>query len=325
MAIKNEINFPSSKTFNLNDVKSSRKLNKLLIAFKKHWQLYLILLLPILYVFIFKYIPMYGLQIAFKDYNMSKGFFGSPWVGFKHFELFFESYYFWRLIKNTVGLSLYTIIAGFLPPIILAIALNECKARFFKKTVQMVTYAPYFLSTVIVVGIITQVLSLQGTVNSLITILGGEPVSFLSIAPLFKTIYVWSGVWQGMGYNAILYIAALSAINPELYEAAIVDGANIWKRIWHIDVPGIMPTAIILLILSTATILNVGFEKVFLLQNPLNQSASDVISTYVYRVGLVEFNFSYATMVGLFQSVVSLAFMVSVNKIAKTFSDTSLW
>lgn len=280
---------------------------------------------PVAYILIFRYFPMYGLQLAFKDFNYRLGYFGSPRVGFKHFALFFKSYYFSRLIGNTVGISLYSIAAGFLPPIMLAIALNECTSGAYKKVVQLVTYAPYFLSTVVVVGIVTQLLSLNGMVNALLKQIGIEPMSFMGQASLFKSIYVWSGIWQHMGYSAIIYLAALSAINPELYEAAIIDGASIWKRIWYIDVPGIAPTAIILLILSTAGVLNVGFEKVYLMQNPLNLKTSDVISTYVYRVGLVDMNYSFATAVGLFQSGVSFLFMTSVNQIARRFGETSLW
>jgi putative aldouronate transport system permease protein len=298
---------------------------KLLKSLARYWQLYLLLVPPIIYLFIFKYIPMYGLQIAFKDFNMRLGYFGSPWAGLKHFRNFFKSHYFTRLIGNTVGISFYSIVAGFLPPILLAIALNECRSRFYKKFVQLVTYLPYFLSTVIIVGIITQMLSLHGIVNVFLKTIGIEPISFLGKSNLFKSIYVWSGVWQATGYNAILYLAALAGINPELYEAAIIDGASIWKRIWYIDIPGILPTAIILLILATAGVLNVGFEKVYLLQNPLNLKTSDVISTYVYRVGLLDMNYSFSTAVGFFQSVVSLIFITTVNKIAKNVGETSLW
>ncbi|MDR2071737.1 MAG: ABC transporter permease subunit [Treponema sp.] len=292
---------------------------------RRDWQLYLLLLLPLLWVGIFRYGPMYGLQIAFKDYIMRDGFFGSKWAGLKYFKAFAGSYYFPRLIGNTIGVSLYSMIAGFFPPIVLAIAFNECRINFMKKAVQLITYAPHFLSTVVVVGIITQVLSTNGIVNTFIAALGGSRVTFLGEAGLFKSIYVWSGVWQGVGYNSIIYLAALAGINPELQEVAYIDGANIWQRIWHVDIPGILPTAIILLIVSTAGLLNVGFEKVYLMQNPLNMSASDVISTYTYRMGLVDMNYSLATAVGLFQSVISFAFMVTVNQIAKKLSETSLW
>ena len=293
--------------------------------FSRNWQLYVLILLPLAYILTFKYGPMYGIQIAFKDYSMRLGYWDSPFAGVKHFKTFLSSPYFSRLMLNTIGISLYSIIANFFPPIILAICLNECRSRFFKKTAQMITYAPYFLSTVIVVGILQQVLSRYGLVNTLLDVLGFERIGFLGDASLFKSIYVWSGVWQNIGYNSIMYLAALAGISSEVQEAAVVDGANIWKRIWHVDIPGILPTAVILLILSTASVLNVGFEKVFLLQNPLNTRTSDVISTYTYRIGLVDLNYSFATAVGLFQSVVSLGFMAVVNKIAEKTTETSLW
>ena len=291
----------------------------------RHWQMYLYLLLPMAYIIIFKYVPMYGLQIAFRDYMIRDGFFNSPWVGLRWFKQFMTSYYFPRLMKNTVGISLYTIIAGFFPPIILAIALNECRVKFFKKAIQLITYAPYFLSTVVVVAILQQILSLTGMGNMLLAKIGVAPVSFLSQASLFKSIYVWSGIWQTAGYSAIIYLAALAGINPELHEVAQIDGANIWQRIWYVDIPGIMPTAIILFILSAAGILNVGFEKVYLMYGPLTMETADVISTYVYRIGLVDMNYGFATAVGLFQSAISLVFMLVVNQIAKKISDISLW
>jgi putative aldouronate transport system permease protein len=296
-------------------------------SFKQHWQLYLLLILPIAWVIIFRYFPMYGLQIAFKDYMMRLGYGGSPWATplTKYFDMFISSYYFPRLMGNTISISLMSIIAGFFPPIMLAIMLNECRTVWLKKTVQMITYAPHFLSTVVVVSILTQVLSLNGLVNSLLKQLGKTEISFFSEASYFKPIYVLSGIWQGVGYNSIIYIAALAGINPELHEAATIDGANIWQRIWHVDLPGIMPTAIIMLILSTASILNVGFEKVYLMQNPLNMKSSDVISTYTYRMGLIDMNYSLATAIGLFQSTISIVFMVIVNKIAGALSEVSLW
>jgi putative aldouronate transport system permease protein len=291
----------------------------------KHWRLYALMLFPLAWVIIFRYAPMYGLQIAFKDYVMRAGFWGSPWVGFKYFKSFITSYFFPRLMINTIGVSLYGMIAGFFPPIILAVALNECRITFFKKSVQLITYAPHFISTVVVTSIIIQLLSTNGIVNTFIAALGGERTSFLGNPAFFKSIYVWSGIWQGTGYSSIIYLAALAGINPEMQEAAYIDGANIWQRIWHIDLPEIVPTAVILFIMSTAGILNVGFEKVYLLQNPLNMSSSDVISTFTYRVGLKDMNYSLATAVGLFQSVISFAFMVTVNQIAKKVSETSLW
>lgn len=295
------------------------------VKIKKHWQLYFVILIPLSYIIIFKYIPMLGAQIAFKNYNIGKGIWGSPWVGFKHFIDFFRSYEFKRLIINTAGLSVYQTLAGFVPPIILAVSLNYAENRVIRKTVQMVTYMPYFISTVILVSIMFQLLSINGMVNQVVKAIIGEPIQFLGEPKWFKTIYVWSGIWQTTGYNAIIYLAALAGIDQTLHEAAIVDGASIWKRIWYIDIPGILPTAIILLIMSTARILEVGFEKVYLLQNNMNIQSSDVISTYVYRVGLVSMQYSYSSAIGLFQSVISLIMLTLVNAVARKVSETSLW
>ena len=294
----------------------------------RHWQLYLLMLLPIIWVIMFRYVPIWGSQIAFKDYKLALGVEGSPWAEpvFKHFIKFFKSNQFSRLMINTVGLSLYNILAGIFPPIILAIALNYCSSRFFSKTVQLVTYMPYFISTVLVVSILTQMLSLSGAVNKLIEAMGGTPIQFLSKPEWFKTLYVFSELWQKTGYNAVVYIAALAAISPELHEAAIVDGANIWQRILHVDIPGIMPTMITLTILACDRILTMGYEKVLLMQNLQNMRASDVISTYVYRIGIAEgMQFSYSTAIGLFQSVVSLLMLTLVNGISRKVSDSSLW
>jgi putative aldouronate transport system permease protein len=277
------------------------------------------------YIIVFKYVPMYGLQIAFRNYMIRDGFWNSPWVGLRWFRQFMSSFYFPRLMKNTIGISVYSIVAGFFPPIILAIALNECRIRFMKQAVQLITYAPYFLSTVVVVAILQQVLSMNGIVNGALKTLGITPIGFLSEPSLFKSIYVWSGIWQGVGYSAIIYLAALAGINPELQEVAQIDGANIWQRIWYVDIPGIMPTAIILFILSTAGILNVGFEKIYLMYGPLTMETADVISTYTYRIGLVDMNYGFATAVGLFQSLISFVLMLIVNQISKKVSEISLW
>lgn len=291
----------------------------------RHWQLYLIILLPVIYLIIFKYKPILGSQIAFKDYNFRDGIWDSPWVGMKHFITFFNSPQFLRVLKNTLGLSIYNIIAGILPPIILAIALSYVKNRFWGKTVQMITYMPYFISTVLVIGILTQMLSLSGPINNLIQSLGGEKIHFMGEPKLFKTMYVMSGVWQTAGYNAVIYISALAAVDQQLHEAATVDGASIWQRIRYIDLPSITPTAVILLIMSCGKVLSLGYEKVLLMQNDLNVATSDIISTYVYRIGLQSMQYSYSTAIGLFQSVVSLILLVAVNHIAKRVGETSLW
>jgi ABC-type polysaccharide transport system permease subunit len=291
----------------------------------RHWQLYLFMFIPLAWVITFCYAPMYGLQIAFKDYIIRVGFWGSKWVGLKYFKIFIGSYYFPRLMSNTIGISLYSLIAGFFPPIIFSIALNECRIKFLKKSIQLITYSPYFLSTVVVVSMLTQILSLNGVLNTVLAALGGQRVSFMGQPGLFKSLYVWSGIWQTVGYNSVIYLAALAGISPELQEAAYIDGANIWQRIWHIDIPGIIPTATILFILNAGRVLSVGFEKVYLMQNRLNMSASDVISTYTYRMGLIDMNYSLATAVGLFQSAISFVFMIAINQVSKKIGKISIW
>ncbi len=301
---------------------------KTLLDLKKCWQLYVLFLLPLIYVIIFKYIPMYGAQIAFKDYKFNVGIMGSPWAGFKHFERFFKSREFWNLMKNTIGISIYNLVAGFPFPIFLAILLNYARTEGFKKTVQMVTYAPYFISTVVMVSIVLQFLSPRvGIINILRELIGLERINFMGVPEYFKSIYVWSGIWQGTGYGAIVYLAALAGVDPSLHEAAIVDGANKMQRIRHIDIPGILPTAVILLILNTGQILNTGFEKILLMQNPMNMRTSEVIDTFVYQVGLAAqtVNYSYPTAVGLFKSVVSLLLIAIVNNISKRLGGSSLW
>jgi putative aldouronate transport system permease protein len=293
--------------------------------FRRYWQLYLLLLLPLAYVVIFKYLPMFGLQIAFKDYRFDKGIGGSEWVGLKHFMTFFTSYQFSRLMLNTIGLSMYALIAGFLPPILFAVSLNYCRRKWVGKSVQMITYLPYFISTVLWVSIVMQFLSANGIINTLITDLGADRIDFMNKPEYFKTIYVISGIVQGLGYGAIVYLAALAGVSVELYEAATIDGASIWQRIWHIDLPSIVPTAVVMLILRTSNILSVGFEKVYLMQNPLNMSSSDVIATYVYNIGMLNMQYSFSTAIGFMQSFVSLILVLIVNKISKTLTESSLF
>jgi putative aldouronate transport system permease protein len=310
----------------MNRQTSLKKQHPFVRSFKKHWELYLLVLPPVLYLLIFKYIPMFGVQIAFKNYNVVQGIWGSPWVGFKHFQAFFDSPNFWLLIKNTIGISLYSLLAGFPVPILLALALNEVRMGYFKKTVQMVTYAPHFISTVVMVSIIILMLSPHvGVVDRLFTFLGVPMTNFMGIPEYFKSIYVWSGVWQGMGYSSIIYIAALAGVDPSLYEAARMDGASRLRKIWHIDIPTLIPVTVIMLILSLGSIMGVGFEKIYLMQNPLNTSASEVISTYVYKVGLIGANFSFSSAVGLFNSIINLILLVIVNFISRRVSENSLW
>lgn len=295
-------------------------------AVSRNWELYLLILPVIIYFILFHYLPMYGIQIAFKDFSSVKGIWGSPWIGFKHFERFFRSYHFGALIKNTLGISIYQTAVGFPIPILLALMMNELRSERFKKTLQTVTYAPHFLSTVVLVGMLTAFLSPRnGIVNEIIKMLGGQPISFMTEPGWFKTIYVLSGIWQNAGWGSIIYMAALAGIDIQLYEAAIMDGATKMQRIRHVTIPGILPTAIILLILDVGKIMSVGFEKVFLMQNDLNRIASDVISTYVYKIGLEGSEFSFSSAVGLFNSAINMILLIVVNKISKKFSETSLW
>jgi len=291
----------------------------------KHWQLYLLLLPSILCIIIFKYIPMYGVQIAFRDYNPNLGFSGSHWVGLKYFKDFFSSYQLPRLIFNTLSISIYSLLALLPIPVVLAISLNEARWKFFSKTVQTVTYAPYFISTVVLVSIIFQFLSPHGLLNNLLSLFGVSQVDVMANPNVFKALYVWSGVWQQAGYYAVVYLAALAGINTELYEAAWIDGASTLKKIIHIDLPGILPTVIIILILNTASILNVDYQKILLMQNQLNMAVSDVISTYVYRQGLISVQYSYSAAIGLFNSVISMVLFYAVNYFSRKYSETSLW
>ncbi len=297
-------------------------------SFRRHWQLYLIMVPALLYFFIFKYLPMASAVIAFKDYNVVQGVWGSPWAGFKYFDLFFSNPVFWTLIKNTIGLSFYALVVGFPIPIILALCLNEVRDGFFRRFTQLVTYAPYFISTVILVSMTMLILAPRtGAVNILLQSVGQTPINFLGRADMFPSVYVWSGVWQFSGYAAIVYLAALAGIDPQLHDAAKVDGASRLQKIRYVDLPGIMPVILVILVLNVGTLLAVGFEKVYLFQNPLNLATSEVISTYVYKIGLLNANFSFATAVGLFNSVINMILLVMVNWLVKHASDSEagLW
>ncbi|MFS0838279.1 ABC transporter permease [Paenibacillus sp. 1P03SA] len=303
-----------------------RKRSAVFKRVRRNWDLYLLILPVLVFFLVFEYFPMYGVQIAFKNFIATKGIWGSPWVGFKHFERFFESYYFWRLLTNTLGIGLYQLLVGFPVPIILALMINEVRSKKFSKFVQTVTYAPHFLSTVVLVGMVFIFLSPQtGLLNMAVTWFRGEPVNFLTDPGWFKSVYVLSGVWQQMGWSSIIYLAALTGIDPQLHEAARVDGASRWQRILHINLPGIMPTVTILLILNMGSLLGVGFEKVYLMQNSLNMQASDVISTHVYQKGIIDGQYSYSAAVGLFNSVINFILLLTVNRIARKVSSTSLW
>lgn len=287
----------------------------------------LLLFLPcLLYYLIFKYAPIFGIIIAFKDYNLYRGILESKWVGFKWFELFIQSPDFFSVLKNTFLLGFYKLLFGFPAPIILALLINEVRHSFFKRFVQTVSYLPHFISNVIVTGIVTMFLSPRiGMVNNLLDFLGLERINFMVESSWFRTIYVSSDIWQHLGWGTIIYLAALSAIDPQQYEAARIDGANRWKQTLHITLPGIAPAIIVILILDIGKILEIGFEKVYLLATPVVYSTADIISTYVYRVGLAEGRYSYATAIDVFTGVISFIFILSANWISRRISGNSLW
>lgn len=295
---------------------------------RSHLQLYILLALPLIWLAVFAYAPMAGIVIAFQKYNPVDGLFGSEWVGFDHFVRFFESFNFWRLIKNTVVLHLYELVVGFPLPIALALGLNALRSDMFRRSVQTITYAPHFISTVVIVGLIVMLLDPQaGVINQFLGLLGIDAINPMGDGQTFRHVYVWSGIWQSVGFSAIIYLAALAGVPPELHEAAIVDGASRLRRMWHIDIPSILPVMVILLILNIGSIMSVGFEKVLLMQNPLNLEASEVIDTYVYKVGLASAlpQFSYAAAIGLFRSVIGMLLLVLANVFAKRVAKTGLW
>ena len=292
---------------------------------QRTWQLYILLLPALVGLLLFSYGPMYGVLLAFKEYSPLSGIIGSPWVGMRHFNRFFRSPFFNQIIRNTLYLSLYGLFVGFPLPVLLALGLNQVRSIRFKKTVQTVTYAPYFISTVVLVGIINIVFAETGFINQCIKLMGKDSVLFMGAAKYWRHIYVWSGIWQGMGWSAIIYIAALSGVDPVLYEAAIIDGATKLQRIIFIDLPSIAPTIVITFILSAGSIMSIGFEKAFLMQNPLNTSVSEIIPTYVYKVGLLSGEYGFSTAVGLFNSVINCVLLLTVNKIARKFGQSSIW
>ena len=293
--------------------------------FRINWSLYLLVLPVIAFYIIFHYVPLYGAQIAFKDFSPTDGITGSEWAGLKHFQRFFQGSSVGRVVTNTFLISFYELIFSFPAPIILALALNELRWPKYKRTVQTISYLPHFISMVVVVGMIKDFTATYGLFNDVIEFFGGRRVNMLSRPQYFRPIYVISGIWQGIGWNSIIYIAALSGINSELYEAASIDGAGRWRRMLNVTLPGIAPTIIILLILRIGQMLNVGYEKIILLYNPSTYSTGDVISSYVYRVGLLERSYSYSTAVGLMNSVVNFVFVFAANMISRKVTETSLW
>jgi len=299
---------------------------KTLKAIRKDWQLYSLLILPLAHYLIFRYIPMYGNIIAFRKFYPGGPVYGSEWVGLRYFKMFLTDPTFWKVLKNTIILNVEYLVISFPFPIIFALLLNELRNQLFKRFVQTVSYLPHFISVVIVAGMIMELLSPStGVVNIILKHFTGKTINFLAEAAWFRTIYIVSGIWQGMGWGAIIYLAALSNINPELYEAAIIDGANKWQQIRYITIPGIMPTIMILLILNIGNLMNSAFEKILLLYNPLTYETADVISTYLYRMGLEMNNFSYAAAIGMFESIIGLILLGTANYISKRLTEISLW
>lgn len=305
--------------------KKSRKSN-FLKEVKRNRYLFLMLLPVLLYFVIFSYIPMFGNIMAFEDYSVAKGFLHSEWVGLKWFKEFFSSIYFGRLIKNTLAISVYSLLIGFPIPIIFALMLNEIKDGPFKRVTQTISYLPHFISVVVVVGLLFNFLSpVDGIVNMMLHNMGKETINFMSEPKWFRTLYIGSNIWQNFGWDSIIYLAALSSVDPQLYEAAQIDGAGKFKQMLHITLPGIVPTIIILLIMNVGNIMNVGFEKIILMYSPATYETADVISTYVYRRGILGSQFSFSAAVGLFNSVINFVLLFTVNKISKRVSEVGLW
>ena len=293
---------------------------------RQHWPLYLFLLPTIVYFLLFRFYPMYGLQLAFKNYRVVDGIAGSPWVGFDNFRRFFTTADFGKLMGNTLSVSIVTLIFTFPLPIILALLLNQLPSLRYKKLVQTTVYAPHFISTVVMVGMIFLFTSpSSGLINKLIEAFGGKAIHFTAEPGWFVPMYVISEIWQSTGWGSILYLAALAGVSPELHEAALVDGANKFQRVWHIDIPGILPTIVIMMILNAGKIMNVGFEKAYLMQTSLNIKASEIIQTYVYKRGVLKSQISLSTAVGLFDSVINMILVVSVNWISRKVTDSSLF
>lgn len=302
--------------------KTKKTLGKRIAA---NWQLYLLILPAVAAVLIFHYIPIYGIQIAFKNYRTSLGILGSPWIGLANFTRFLTYPDFWVIMRNTLVLSLYSM-ATFPIPVILALMINEIQHTWFKKTIQMVTYAPHFISTVVVVAMLGLFFDRSnGLVNNLIEMCGGTRYDFLGDASLFPHLYVWSGVWQSMGWSSIIYLAALAGVSAEMIEAARIDGANRFQIVWYVNLPSILPTVMTMLILSTGSILSVGFEKVYLMQNSLNLDTSRIISTYVYEMGIQKAQFSYASAIGLFNNVVNVIVISAVNALSKKTTQIGMF
>lgn len=298
-------------------------------AIKRDWKInkmvYLMALPVVAYFIIFHYLPMGGVAMAFQDYSVKKGILGSDWVGLTHFQSFFSSVYFWRLLRNTLLISFYGLLFSFPLPIVFALCLNEVRNAKFKKGIQTISYLPYFISVVVVVSILMDFTKSDGVITKLVESLGGKGGALIAKPEWFRSLYIGSNMWQHLGYNSIIFISALSAIDMELYEAAKIDGAGRWKQTLHITIPGITSTIVILLILRVGQIMTVGYEKIILMYSPAVYETADVISSYVYRQGIIDTNYSYSTAVNLFNSAVNFAVLFVANKISRKFSETSLW
>jgi putative aldouronate transport system permease protein len=293
---------------------------------RRNRYLFLMCLPAVVFFIIFHYLPMWGLQIAFKDFSPARGILGSEWAGLKHFLRFFRSFHFWMVLRNTLVLSFYGLAVGNPIPFVFALFLNRLRFQRYRRVIQTVTYAPHFISMVVLVGMITLMLSPRnGAINMIIRALGGEPVFFLGSNSWFSTVFVFSGVWQQFGWGMIIYLAALTAVDPQLYDAAVVDGAGRFQQIRHIDVPAVIPIFIILVIMRMGRIMNINFQKALLMQNPMNLQASEVIATYVYKTGLLEAQFSYGAAVGLFNTAVNFVLLIAVNRLSRALTETSLW
>lgn len=294
-------------------------------AFRRDWRLYSLVVLPLAFLLLFKYVPMLGNIVAFRTYVPGGSMFGDEWVGLLYFEMLFSDAMFWRAFANTIIIGGITLIIVFPLPIILALLLNEVRVRWFKKLIQTVSYLPHFMSIVIVASFVKELTSLDGTINAIATAFGGDAVNFLQEPDWFRTIYVTSEAWQTVGWGTILYLAALTTIDDGLYEAARIDGANRWQQTWHVTLPGIQPTMMVLLILNIGAFMAVGFEKILLLYNPLTTEVAEVLSTYVYKVGINSGSPAYATAIGLFEAVIGLVLVVSANAISRRMTGSSLW
>ena len=317
---------PPVSTTRFGKVKTAERKIGFINYVRQNYQLYLLMLPAVIFTIIFAYIPMYGAQIAFKNFSIREGIWGSDWVGLKHFIRFVTAPNFWPLLRNTVGINLYSLVVGFPIPIILAFVFNEMRSQKLAKSIQMITYAPHFMSVVAIGGLIVMFLQREsGLINLIRIALGYEGYDYLSDPNWFKTIYVFSGVWQEMGWGTVIYLAALSSVDPQIVEASKIDGASRLQKILYVDFPSILPTVIILLILQAGSLLDIGFEKILMLQNQMNLDASDVFSTYIYRLGIENAQFSYTTAIGLFNSFINMILLIIVNRLSGRLTDSSLW